>query len=78
MIRPGENGWLFEAGDTAAAAAAVRAWHEASAHDIARWSYHAWRTAHDQFGTKVRLPEILAIYAAASQGAVAPGARGGA
>lgn len=76
LIRPGENGWLFEAGDTAAAAAAVRAWHAASAEDIARWSHAAWRTAHDRFGTQVRLPEILAIYAAASRGAVAAGTGG--
>ncbi|MEW6255897.1 MAG: glycosyltransferase family 4 protein [Pseudomonadota bacterium] len=70
LIRPGENGWLFEAGDTASAAAAVTAWFTASSEDIANWSQAAWWTARDRFGTERILPEILALYRSASHGAV--------
>lgn len=65
LIRDGENGWLFQPEDLSGAAAAVERWQAGTADEIARWSQTAWRTAHDLFGTKMRLPRILALYDAA-------------
>ena len=63
LIRPGENGWLFPAGDLERARVAVAAWRDGDAADRAAWSQAAWRTARDGYGTEARLGDLLAIYA---------------
>ncbi len=62
LIRPGENGWLFPAGDLDAAQAAVTAWQRGDATDRAAWSHAAWRTAREGYGTQARLGDLLALY----------------
>lgn len=63
LIRPGENGWLFPAGDLEGAEAAVTAWQRGDDAARAAWSKAAWRTAREGYGAQARLPDLLAIYA---------------
>lgn len=75
VIRHGENGWLFPAGDIAAATAVVAQWHAASPDQVAAMSHAAWRTVRDRFGIAASLPAILAVYDAAISARAGGGGR---
>ena len=73
VIRHGETGWLFPAGDVAAAAAVVMQWQATPPQQVAAMSHAAWRTVRDRFGIAASLPAILAVYDAAVRGQVGLG-----
>jgi glycosyltransferase involved in cell wall biosynthesis len=64
LIRPGQNGWLFDVGDLSAAAEIVKSWGALDAQQrlaLTR-STHACAI---EFSVARHLPEVLAVYAAA-------------
>jgi glycosyltransferase involved in cell wall biosynthesis len=65
LIRPGQNGWLFDVGDLAAAAAIIKRWGMLDAEQRLTLSRTTHASVAERFGVAHRLPEILAIYAAA-------------
>ncbi|RBP16097.1 glycosyltransferase involved in cell wall biosynthesis [Roseiarcus fermentans] len=65
VIRPGENGWLFDAGDLEAVGTIVRAWAGERDARAEAWRLSAWRVAHDRFGVETGLDRTLDAYAAA-------------
>ncbi|GGF79737.1 glycosyl transferase [Azorhizobium oxalatiphilum] len=71
LIRQGENGYLFPAGDLDAMESAVRAWAGLDAAARAAMGEAAWRTARAGYAVDVLLPKVRAVYAAA--GARLPG-----
>jgi glycosyltransferase involved in cell wall biosynthesis len=69
LIHPGQNGWLFDAGDLPAAAAIVKSW--GALDDQQRLVLaHSTHASVVEFGIAHRLPDVLAVYAAAGLSSV--------
>jgi glycosyltransferase involved in cell wall biosynthesis len=65
LIRPGQNGWLFDVGDLATAAAIIKSWGMLDAEERLALARSTHASVAERFSVTHRLPEILAIYAAA-------------
>ncbi len=65
VIREGENGWLFDAGDLDAIAGVVRRWSRERREKGAAWRLAAWSAARDRFGVEAGLDKTLEAYRAA-------------
>jgi glycosyltransferase involved in cell wall biosynthesis len=65
LLRTGDTGWLFEVGDTHAAAAAVTAWASLDPSQLLAMGRRCQSDVIERFGVARRLPEVLAVYTAA-------------
>jgi glycosyltransferase involved in cell wall biosynthesis len=65
LIRPGQNGWLFDAGNLAAAQASVEAWGTLDEEQRLALAHRCQASVAEGFGVARRLPDVLAVYAAA-------------
>ena len=65
LIRPGENGWLFEPGDTGALTKIIGVWARGRAEKGAAWRQAAWASVRENYGVAKGVDEILECYAQA-------------
>ncbi|MGA8169930.1 MAG: glycosyltransferase family 4 protein [Methylocystis sp.] len=65
IIRHGENGWLFEAGDIEALDRIVEQWNTGLDSNGPLWRASAWRTVREKFGVELGIERTMAVYRAA-------------
>jgi glycosyltransferase involved in cell wall biosynthesis len=62
LIQHGQNGWLFDAGDTEALSRIVKDWADRREAEGINWRRNAWRTVHDSYGLQAGIDKTLAVY----------------
>jgi glycosyltransferase involved in cell wall biosynthesis len=75
VIRDGENGWLFDAGDLDAIGAVLRLWDREREQRGGAWRVAAWSAARERFGLESGLERTLEAYSAAGFKAPRPSPR---
>jgi glycosyltransferase involved in cell wall biosynthesis len=62
LIQHGQNGWLFDAGDTESLSRIVKDWAERRVVEGLNWRRNAWQTVYDNYGLQTGIDKTLAVY----------------
>jgi glycosyltransferase involved in cell wall biosynthesis len=62
IVRHGQNGWLFDAGDAEALGRIIKQWDEKREAEGLHWRQNAWRTVKDNYGVEAGISKTLAVY----------------